>query len=302
MSKILNVTINGKVCEARKGEYILEVARRNQILIPSFCHHEALPELGCCRLCVVEVHEAQQPHASRVDEQTQHGPAPENVGKSKNTGAAGKPRVVASCVYPVSKDCEVYTESDKIKGIRRTVLSMLRGCAPEGNRIASLCKIYGVSEEERYAVSAVSTETGNAKKRLQSACILCGLCVEACSRLGTGAISSVGRGTGKKISTPYDEASPDCVGCASCAAVCPTGAIACDEDAEKGLRSIWGKTFTLARCEKCGNPFATAEEIAHAAARLGAAGKGAAQTDAAALCETCRRRKSGDVLAAAFGV
>jgi NADH dehydrogenase/NADH:ubiquinone oxidoreductase subunit G len=289
MSETLKVTINGKVCEAQKGEYILEVARRNKIPVPSFCHHEALPGLGCCRLCVVEVSEG-----------------------------GGKPRVVVSCVYPVSKDCEVYTESEKIKGIRRTILSMLRGRAPDGSRIASLCDIHGVPEEKRYTTPAALAETGDAEKRLQSACILCGLCVEACSKMGTGAISSTGRGTGKKISTPYDEASPDCVGCASCAAVCPTGAIVCDEDPQNGRRSIWGKTFNLVRCAKCGKPFATTEEIAHAAARLaaesGAAAEHSAQlpaesgtaadtaTAAAALCETCRRKKGSDVMAAAFGV
>jgi ferredoxin len=272
MTEQVKVTINGKECTAQKGEYILEVARRNRILIPSFCHHEALPGLGCCRVCVVEVNEG------------------------------GKPRVVVSCVYPVTKDCEVYTESDKIKGIRRTILSMLRGRAPEGKRIGPLCGMYGVPEENRYTAAGSNTA---AQDRMSAACILCGLCVEACSKLGTGAISAVGRGTGKKISTPYDEASADCIGCASCAEVCPTGAIECAE--ENGRRVIWGKSFDLVRCESCGRPFATKEEIAHSAAHLagegGIAGNGAdVSPENAALCETCRRKKSGDVLAAAFGI
>lgn len=267
----ITVKINGKECEARTGEYLLEVARRNQILIPSFCHHDALPGLGCCRVCVVEINEG------------------------------GKNRVVVSCVYPLSRDSEVFTESEKIRGIRRTILSMLRGRAPEGSRIVSLCKMYGVPDEDRYAPLPAAGAGDSAKNRMASACILCGLCVEACSKLGTGAISAVGRGTGKKISTPYDEAPADCSGCGSCAAVCPTGAIECAGDGESRL--IWGKTFDLVRCENCGRPFATREELAHSAGRMAAeSGDAGPPEPVAALCENCRRKKTGDVMAGAFGI
>ena len=259
MSELIKVRINGKECEAEQGEYILEIARRNKVLIPSFCHHEALAGLGCCRVCVVEVNEG------------------------------GRNRVVVSCVYPVSRDCEVYTETDKIKGIRRTVLSMLKDRAPEGNRIASLCSVYTVPEEKRYSIK----DTVSVGSRMQKACILCSLCAEACSKLGSGAISTMGRGTRKKISTPYDEASPDCIGCGSCIAVCPTVAIECSE--ENAKRSIWGKTFDLLACHECGRPFATKEELDHSAKRLGL-------DNAEKECEDCRRRKSSDVMAKIFGI
>ena len=262
MSELIKVKINGREYEAEKGEYILEVARRNHVLIPSFCHHEALSGLGCCRLCVVEVNED------------------------------GAMRVVVSCVYPLSKDCEVYTESDKIKVIRKTILSMLRSRAPEGSRIASLCSIYGVPGEDRYTATTAAEKT-----RMNLACILCGLCVEACSKLGTGAISKAGRGTKKKISTPYGESSPDCIGCGSCAAVCPTAAIECIE--EDGVRVIWGKSFDLVSCESCGKLFATREALAHTARRYAA--EGLKPAEEAVICENCRRIKSGDVMAKAFG-
>jgi ferredoxin len=84
------------------------------------------------------------------------------------------------------------------------------------------------------------------------------------------------------------------MGCGSCAEVCPTGAIECTE--QDGLRSIWGKDFELVCCESCGTLFATKEEIARSRAEAGAH-----QPGAESLCENCRRKKSGNVLAAIFG-
>ena len=278
----LKVTINDKAYNAEEGEYILDLCRRNQILVPTLCHHESLSGLGACRLCVVEI----------------------------NEGRGNK--VVVSCVYPLSKDCNIFTESEKIKGIRKTILSMLRARAPEGDRIASLCRIYGVEQEsadEHFTVSKTKKgDTQNPahlqRNHLSSSCVLCGLCVQACANLGAGAISTVGRGVEKKVSTPYDEPSADCVGCGSCAALCPTKAIECTE--ANGKRIIWDRNFTLLVCASCKKTFATEEEYAFAmkkAAQEKTAPEKAGEPDPTAppLCETCRKKKSADVFAAAFG-
>ena len=266
---MLKVTINGKAYEAEKGEYILDLCRRNRILIPTLCHHEGLPGLGACRLCVVEVDE----------------------GRGN--------RVVVSCVYPLSRDCKVFTESETIKGIRKTILSMLKTRAPEGDRLASLCQIYGVEPDGRFSAATVKGGS-SAEKRLASSCVLCGLCAQACATLGTGAISTVGRGVTKRISTPYDEQSADCIGCGSCAEVCPTKAIECGE--AKETRSIWGRKFKLLRCASCGKAFATEEEYAFALEKAAPLAHDAAGTgDPPPLCDICRKKKSADVFAAAFG-
>ena len=264
----LKVTINGKAYEAEKGEYILDACRRNRILIPTLCHHEGIPGLGSCRLCVVEVDE----------------------GRGN--------RVVVSCVYPLSRDCKIFTESEKIKNIRKTLLSMLITRAPAGDRLASLCQIYGVKQEpdaaNRRFTPPKAVRGSSEEKRLAEACVLRGLCAQACASLGTGAISTVGRGVSKKISTPYGEPSADCIGCGSCASVCPTKAIECTES--KTTRSIWGRKFRLIRCGSCGKAFATEEEYAFALKKAGQD-----KESAPPLCDACRKKKSADVLAAAFG-
>ena len=241
----VTVTIDGTVCTAEKGEHILDIAQRNGIFIPHLCHHPALPGLGSCRLCVVEVNEG------------------------------GRPGVVVSCVYPVSKDCEVATDNAKIKGLRANVIALLRDRAPAAVEMQGLASVHHVPANDRF--STVADE-----KR-----VLCGLCAKTCAELGAGAISTVGRGIAKKIATPYEEAAPACIGCTACAGVCPTHAI---EFSDTGAtRTIWGKTFELVTCAECGKPFATKEELA----LLGSEEP---------RCPDCRKKAAADVFAGAFGV
>jgi len=159
------------------------------------------------------------------------------------------------------------------------VLCLLRALAPESVEVARLCKEYGAPDHERLV------------KEPEGKCILCGLCARACESLGTGAIATVHRGIRKAVATPYGEPSLVCVGCASCAAVCPTGAITVT-DGEKE-RTIWNKTFPLKTCKKCGATMGTYMEHWRAAKKAGA--------DVPELCDTCKKKAITDVMAQAYG-
>ncbi|MEG0722508.1 MAG: 2Fe-2S iron-sulfur cluster-binding protein [Lachnospiraceae bacterium] len=247
---MMEIQINGTPCTCEKGEFLLDVARRNGFYIPTLCHHPGISEQGCCRVCLVEVVENK------------------------------RSKIVVSCVYPVEKPCEVYTNSDKVKENRSVVLMLLKARAPESPEIAALCKAYGAIDGSRF-------------QSLQGEkCILCGLCARACQSLGAGAISTVLRGTQKKISTPYDEPSENCIGCLSCAKVCPTNAIDFSENVN--TRSIWGREFPLIHCEKCGEVIGTKEELAAAAKKSG--------EEVDTLCPACRKKSMADVLAHTYGV
>lgn len=243
------VTIDNNPCVCEQGEYLLEIAARNGITIPSLCHHEGLPGQGCCRVCIVEVE------------------------------ADNRRSIVTACVYPVERECTVFTNSENVSKQRSMVLCLLRCMAPESKEVARLCEKYGVLEYNRF------------EKRTGGKCILCGLCVKACESLGTGAISTVNRGIEKAVTTPYDEPSAVCVGCASCAKVCPTGAILVTETEKK--RTIWGKTFPIRACKYCGKPIGTSAELKRAAAKSGAG--------IPVLCETCRKKVIANTLASTFG-
>ncbi|MDR1030710.1 MAG: 4Fe-4S dicluster domain-containing protein [Treponema sp.] len=134
-----------------------------------------------------------------------------------------------------------------------------------------LCAEYAVPEAKRAFVPP------------ELNCVLCGRCAAACAVLGNGAISTVGMGTAKKVSTPYDAPSADCVGCGACAKVCPVAAIECTETGD--TRTIWNKTFTLVPCERCGVPFATKEALELARERVLPAAYPFGK-----LCPDCRKK------------
>lgn len=252
----MTVNIDGRECVFEQGEYLLEIAARNGIFIPRFCHHPGLSGQACCRVCVVE------------------------------TELNGRGAVVTACVYPAQDGMTVKTNSERIKKLRAGVLGLLAARAPASDRVNMTLSYVGGTLPERYI------------KEEDEKCILCGLCVRACESIGTGAISAVGRGTGKKISTPYDEPSEDCVGCLSCASVCPTSAISYTQTDEE--RQIWGRCFELVKCESCGAVIGTREEIEHSLNRAEKTG-GIPDKQEKLLCESCRKKAAADVFAKAYG-
>ena len=245
----MTITINGIPCFCEKGESILQVARRNGIEIPTLCHHDGFPGQGACRLCIVEVIEN------------------------------GRSKVVVSCIYPIEKECEVLTDSDKIRRQRGMILKLLALRAPDSEEIKALCEKYEAPEIPRFITLK------------NSKCVLCGLCVKACAMLSVGAISTVNRGVTKEIATPYHEPSSVCVGCGSCAYVCPTNAIEIIETPD--TRTIWGKTFNLKHCARCGKAIGTEEEIAYAAQKSG--------QEPDTLCESCRKEMLASSFQKSFG-
>lgn len=235
----MKIKINGEYYEAKKGEYILDVAKRNNINIPTLCHNMGLSGLASCRLCIVEVIN----------------------GRSS--------KVVTSCIYPINEEMEVITNSEKIIRMRKNIIMLLAASAPENSYINKLVEEYGVKIERE--IEYYRNEE----------CILCGLCVKACNAIGTSAISTVSRGITKEVSTPYDEPSKDCIGCGSCAQICPTGVIRIEE--KNGIRTIWNKDFELLQCSVCGRYFSTKDEFEYANDKLGT-------EDYETVCTVCKKK------------
>lgn len=187
----------------------------------------------------------------------------------------GRRKQVTSCIYTVSDGMEVNTESEEIVRNRKTLLKMYHLMAPESKRVKALLSYYHVDKIDR-----LTADTDNK-------CVLCGLCAKACAELGTNAISTLNRGSDKKIGTAFEEAPASCIGCGSCVSVCPTDAITMTE--ANGQRTIWGKTFDLLRCQDCGEYFTTPEALEHVRHKLGELTGNLKELQ---LCEHCKAKKT----------
>lgn len=183
----------------------------------------------------------------------------------------GRSKVVTSCVYPIESECVINTKSERIQEERSVIMALLAHRAPEAETFKPLVGRIGSVETDRLV-------TIDGEK-----CILCGLCVQACNSLGTGAISTVNRGTEKQVDTPYGKESAACVGCVSCANVCPTGAIEFSET--DTTRTIWNRDFELVHCEECGALMGTREAIAHATLE---------GEEPPTICDECRKKHIAD--------
>ncbi len=131
----------------------------------------------------------------------------------------GRKRIVTACNYPVEDGLVVMTSSPEIINIRKMIVELLLARCPGERRIQELAKEYGISEP-RFKLE-------------DEACILCGLCTRVCEELvGVSAINSINRGVERGVDAPYNDISEDCIGCGSCALVCPTNAV-------KGMKNIF---------------------------------------------------------------
>ena len=55
MARIITLKIAGTETKADAGSTILDIARANEVFIPTLCSFKGLSNVGACRLCMVEV-------------------------------------------------------------------------------------------------------------------------------------------------------------------------------------------------------------------------------------------------------
>jgi predicted molibdopterin-dependent oxidoreductase YjgC len=137
-------------------------------------------------------------------------------------------RVVTSCLYPVKEGLEVRSDTEKIRRLRAFLLELLLARSPNAPYVKELAARYGGSKT-RFS-------------RLDDDCILCGLCVRACSEIvGANAIGFSQRGIGRKVDAPYGIDHSKCIACGVCTFVCPTGAVQMEYARTMELRKQGGE-------------------------------------------------------------
>jgi len=189
----------------------------------------------------------------------------------------GHTRMVASCLYPVEDGLIVHTATEKVLDVRRVVIDLLLARCPNTPLVRQMARKLGV-EETSYEKAAEPTD-----------CILCGLCTRVCDAIGPAAISAVNRGIGREIAPPFKEPPPACIGCLACAEICPTGHI--KYQTSDTSRTIWGKTFEMLRCSRCGRAYVTREQAAFFERTRGI------PASYMGLCDSCKRKVLADTAA-----
>jgi formate dehydrogenase major subunit len=209
VSGAVRFTLDGRAVEARPGETIWQVARREGTEIPHLCHSEApgyRPD-GNCRACVCAVE--------------------------------GERVLAASCIRTPVEGMKVTTDGARVEKARAMVFELLaadmppreRSPDPDASFWRQAAKL-GVAAP-RFAPdarpAAVHDPSHAAIAVNLDSCIACGLCARACREVQVNDTIGMG-GRGRDTAPVFDLADPmgasTCVGCGECVQACPTGALA----------------------------------------------------------------------------
>ena len=106
MSETVKFTIDGKECQGKKGQLLVDAATDNGIYIPVLCHMRDLIPAGSCRICTVKVNG----------------------------------RYMAACTTPIDEGTYVESNTDELLDIRKAIVEML---FVEGNHFCPSCEKSG---------------------------------------------------------------------------------------------------------------------------------------------------------------
>jgi len=90
---VVNIEVDGKPVEARKGQMVMQVTDRIGAYIPRFCYHEKLSVAANCRMCLIEVEKA--------------------------------PKPLPACATPVNEGMKIFTRSPKAIAAQKATMEFL---------------------------------------------------------------------------------------------------------------------------------------------------------------------------------
>ncbi len=227
----MDIIINGKTCQTKEGQTVLQAARDNGIYIPSLCYHAKTGGQGKCRACVVEIE--------------------------------GMRGVVTACTTEVAKGMKVTTDSPLLREHQKMIVDLLLSsgrhdclsCAQCGDCELQDAAYYLGIERPSFPVPGKEPRDDTSEFIIfdEAKCIKCGRCVAAdnCTVVNE-TISFAYRGAETKVSFDHDLniSSSSCVQCGECVQICPTGALT-DKKAA-GIGRSWSFDKVNTTCPYCG--------------------------------------------------
>jgi predicted molibdopterin-dependent oxidoreductase YjgC len=227
----MKITINGKACEAREGQTVLQAARESGIYIPSLCYHPKTGPAGNCRACVVEIE--------------------------------GMRGLQTSCTVTVKEGMVIASNSTRAVAAQRLVVELLLSsgqhdclsCEQNGDCELQTAAYHLGIERPPFRIDETPDFDDSAEfiYRDHSRCIKCGRCVAGCNMTVVNEVLDFGyRGHETKVICDDDlpMGSSSCVQCGECAQLCPTGALV-DKKAKWSGRP-WELEKVNTTCAFCG--------------------------------------------------
>ena len=208
------ISVNGRNIPIENEKNVLEVIRKANIDLPTFCYHSELSIYGACRLCVVDVE-----------------------GKG----------VQASCSITPQEGMVVQTNTSEIRTIRKVNLELLLAnhdincptCDRSNNcKLQELSSKIGISQS-RFKKTNVSLPIDDRSESIihnPNRCVLCGDCVRMCKEVqSVGAIDFIHRGAQTRVAPAFGMSLADveCVNCGQCVSVCPVGSLTVKPEMDK---------------------------------------------------------------------
>jgi len=179
------IEIDGKKCEARPGQMLIEVADSVGIPIPRFCYHKKLSVAANCRMCLVEV--------------------------------ANAPKPLPACATPVTDGMKVFTTSPCARDAQKAVMEFLLINHPLDCPICDQggqCELQDVALEYGKDVSRFSEQKrvvedknlGPLISTDMTRCIHCTRCVRFGTEIaGVRELGATGRGEAMQIGTYVEQ-------------------------------------------------------------------------------------------------
>ena len=237
---MINFKINGRSVTAERGETIINVARREDIYIPTMCYIEKTSPCASCRLCSVEVE--------------------------------GHDGFILSCNTPPTEGINVITDSESLETERTNIMRMYDVNHPLE---CGVCDKSGECDLQNKTLEFnVGQQHFSAKDQPRkienwglinydpSLCILCEKCTHVCNEvIGDDALDLLFGGYNSKV-IPKNAETLDCTFCGECIAVCPVGALV-SSDFQYTANS-WELSKIPATCAHCSAGCALEYEVKHA--------------------------------------
>jgi NADH-quinone oxidoreductase subunit G len=205
---LINIEVDGKPTQIRKGAMIIEAADAIGVAIPRFCYHRKLPIAANCRMCLVDV----------------------------EMGGKLMPKPQPACATPVAEGMKVMTRSDKALKFQKDVMEFLLINHPLDCPICDQggeCELQDVALGYGRSVSrfterkrTVADENiGPLVATEMTRCIQCTRCVRFTSEIaGTYELGGMSRGENLQIGT-YIGKTVETELSGNIIDVCPVGAL-----------------------------------------------------------------------------